>query len=94
MPFSNGKIKNKYPRTKSPFIVSVNKDETESFMNDIMKEASKLNNKTKNQNKLLFVKSFLIGFFIFLLCFFFLYTSYYFVNHTLLHKQENCRPLS
>ena len=93
MPFSDEKLKGKYPRKKSPFLVSVNKDETENFMNDILQGASKLNNRQKSRGKILFLKSFLLGFIIFCLCLFFLYTSYYFVDHALLHRQESCLPL-
>lgn len=74
----------------SPYIVSVNKDETENFINDIMKGAAQLKTPSKNNHKALFVKSFLFGFIFFFLGAFLLYSAYYYVNHALLHKSESC----
>ncbi len=94
MSFLEENTKIKYPNKKPPYIVSVNKDETENFMNDILKGVSNLPSKQKVSHKFLFLKSILLGFIIFCICLFFLYTSYYFVDHVFLHKYENCRPLS
>lgn len=94
MALEDEKIKNLVPRRKSPFIVSVNKDETDNFMNDIIKGASKLNTKQKRGGKSLFFKSFLVGFILFCVGSFFFYTSYYFVDHAILHRQESCFPLT
>ena len=70
MPHSEDKNKGRHPRKKSPFIVSVNKGETDSFMNDIIKGASKLNTKQistqKTNHKILFLKSILLGVAVFL----------------------------
>jgi hypothetical protein len=52
-------------RKKSPFIVNVNKYETESFMQDIIKGAAEIQSKQKLNKKALFLKSFLTGFTLF-----------------------------
>jgi hypothetical protein len=91
---SDKKIRNQDPNKNPSFLIDVNKNETENFMNDILKGVSKYNQRPRYHYKALFFKSFLLGFILVCLGLFFLYTSYYFVDHAILHRKENCLPLS
>ncbi len=75
------KQKENYLGKKSPFLVSVNQDETQHFMDDVLKEASKIQTKEKNSNKALYLKISILSFISFFVSIFFLYAAYYFIQH-------------
>jgi hypothetical protein len=60
---------------KFPHIVRVNKNETDSFMNDILKETSMRNQKQKSSASV-FIKTTLFSFFMFALTFIGIYIFY------------------
>ncbi len=73
-------------KTQPYFSVPVQKNESEKFMQDLWNGANNLHHKkSRRKLKYLFFRTVVLSFITVGLALFFLYTSWYFVEHQLLH---------